>query len=155
MRIECEVARGTRRAGMRAKWMRAQPFAGMMGVAPAAAERHTGATAERSQSAKRHKAAAKVRRARCQPYMPFLLDCCAKRENNPPCEANRRVRSPGRVTWEAGSQSAFTEPPRLLGAIDMRSNKARLKTTLAIMPGNARTKRRRKTIHEIFIASVL
>lgn len=128
---------------------------GMMDVAPAAAERHTGATAERSQSAKRHKAAAKVRRARCQPYMPFLLDCCAKCENNPPCEANRRVRSPGRVTWEAGSQSAFTEPPRLLGAIDMRSNKARLKTTLAIMPDNARTKRRRKTIHEIFIASVL
>ena len=63
-----------------------------------------------------------------------FLDCCAKRENNPPCEANRRVRSPWRVTREAGSQSAFTEPPRLLGAIDMRSNKARLKkTTLAIM----------------------
>ena len=129
--------------------------AGMMDVAPAATERHTRATAERSQSAKRHKAAAKVRRARCLPCMPFLLDCCAKRENNPPCEANRRVRSPGRVTWEAGSQSAFTEPPRLLGAIDMRSNKARLKTTLAIMPGIARTKLRRKKIHEIFIASVL
>ena len=128
---------------------------GMVDVTFAAAGRRARATAKKSQSAKRRKAAAKVRRARCQPCMPFLLDCCAKRENNPPCEANRRVRSPGRVTWEAGSQSAFTEPPRLLGAIDMRSNKARLKTTLAIMPGNVRTKRRRKTIHEIFIASVL
>ena len=130
--------------------------AGMMDVAPAAAERHTRATAERSQSAKRHKAAAKVRRARCQPYMPFLLDCCAKRENNPPCEANRRVRSPGRVTWEAGESIRIHRAAKgSWGAIDMRSNKARLKTTLAIMPGIARTKRRRKTIHEIFIASVL
>ena len=63
--------------------------------------------------------------------------------------------APGELHGEAGSQSAFTEPPRLLGAIDMRSNKARLKTTLAIMPGNARAKCGQDIIHEILIAIVL
>lgn len=62
-----------------------------------------------------------------QPCMPFLLDCCAKCENNPPCEANRRVRSPGRVTWASGESNHSRRAAKALWRIDLRSNKSAVK----------------------------
>ena len=145
MRIECEVARSTRRAGMRAKRVRVQPFlrawrtwrsqsqGDVRELRPKSRKVPSGVkpqrkSGERGASLVCHFFWIVARNARTTRHVRPIVVCGA----------------PGELHGEAGSQSAFTEPPRLLGAIDMRSNKARLKTTLAIMPGNAARVRRKR-----------
>ena len=156
MRIECEVARGTRRAGMRAKRVRVRPFlrawrtwrsqsqGDVRELRPKSRKVPSGIKPQRKSGGRGaslvcHFFWIVARNARTTRHVRPIVVCGA----------------PGELHGEAGSQSAFTEPPRLLGAIDMRSNKARLKTTLAIMPGNARAKCGQDIIHEILIAIVL